>query len=659
MKTRLLIISLILFLVLPESVFAQAENETLKSVIITEVKISGTLKATDEFIELFNPTNQSISLDNWRLTKKTESGTEYNLVTKFSQGTAIKPKSFFLVAHQDFGGDVVPDLFYSTTQSLSENNTIVLYNDQGVTMLDLIGLGKAKAFESSPIDNPPKGESLSRKQDDQRMFIDTDNNGQDFVLTEQPTPENSSIELIINNNCESEDQDLTIEMPGNEEGSVLNSDNASLPEESLVETITVNEGVSAVQVTPDDRSENAVQEKPVSENSDLTAPDGESLDQAAGNDNLEELSGGDQLAADTTVPEVATNQDSSTALSGDNVNEVSEDNNLTAGPVATECVSQSQSATEIVDQQENEESLAASTESNFSQTLQASGQTATSLSSTPAPINFDEMRVVISELLPNPVGSDTENEWIELRNRSLESVDLQGWALKDSSSKSFSLTGVTINANDYFVILRSTSKIALNNDQDSVSLFRPDGVLADNVEYQNAKEEMAYVRDQNDNWVWTVVPTPGEINILETKSEEEVSQGANMIEESQADQAIDSLASQDQTETSKDESQIDSAQIKYIIQKLYIKSPEKATTLPTATKSSTTAKQTAAPKEATTQTSASKTTSVKKDESASGNQAGKSEALPAASSDKAPIIASAFGSLSLLGYFLYKFFINK
>ena len=68
-------------------------------VVISEIKISGgSGKSTDEFIELYNPTEVEVNLDGWRLVKKTASGSDYILVDNFGDKT-VAAHSFFLITH--------------------------------------------------------------------------------------------------------------------------------------------------------------------------------------------------------------------------------------------------------------------------------------------------------------------------------------------------------------------------------------------------------------------------------------------------------------------------------------------------------------------------------------------------------------------------------
>lgn len=134
----------------------------------------------------------------------------------------------------------------------------------------------------------------------------------------------------------------------------------------------------------------------------------------------------------------------------------------------------------------------------------------------PPSYSFD---VIINELLPNPEGSDSA-EWIELKNSGSGAVDLADWQLSDATGKKFLLAGgvfdsLEISAGGYFIVPRSTSKIALNNDGDTVFLYWPDGTMVDQVRYEEKAESgVAWARDEKDVWQWTTEPTRGTRNVM-------------------------------------------------------------------------------------------------------------------------------------------------
>jgi hypothetical protein len=126
--------------------------------------------------------------------------------------------------------------------------------------------------------------------------------------------------------------------------------------------------------------------------------------------------------------------------------------------------------------------------------------------------------ILINELLPSPEGSDEDNEWVELYNQNKEKVDLSGWKIKDSVGATTTFTipqGTEIKALGFLLFYRNTTKIILNNDNDEISLIKPDLNVTDKVSYEKAVVGQSYNRISN-NWVWSKTPTPEKTNSIET-----------------------------------------------------------------------------------------------------------------------------------------------
>jgi len=122
--------------------------------------------------------------------------------------------------------------------------------------------------------------------------------------------------------------------------------------------------------------------------------------------------------------------------------------------------------------------------------------------------------IVVSEFMPNPSGSD-DGEWIELYNKSSQTVDLSGFGLQDNSTRVFIIEDLSLSSQKYLIIDKSDSKIALNNSGgDAVKLYDPDGELLELIEYKDtALEDRSYARKGN-SFSWTTEPTPGADNVF-------------------------------------------------------------------------------------------------------------------------------------------------
>lgn len=139
--------------------------------------------------------------------------------------------------------------------------------------------------------------------------------------------------------------------------------------------------------------------------------------------------------------------------------------------------------------------------------------------------------IIINEILPNtPLGQkDKEGEYIEIFNQNSFEVDLSGWKIEDIVGQTtiFILPkGTKIKPGGFLVFSRPTTKITLNNDGDGLNLIQPDEKIIDSVNYEKAPAGQSYNRTLS-GWVWGQTLTPGQVNIIQTKENEET-QGQEM-----------------------------------------------------------------------------------------------------------------------------------
>ncbi len=146
--------------------------------------------------------------------------------------------------------------------------------------------------------------------------------------------------------------------------------------------------------------------------------------------------------------------------------------------------------------------------------------------------------VVINEILPNPEGSDTEGEFIELKNTGSEAADLSGWQLDDQEggSKSYTIEENTeIGAGEVMAFRRKVTKIALNNGGDAVRLLDPAGEIKSEYVYEDTVEEgVSISRGDDGGYLLSTTVTEEEENIiteLETDDGEEESDEGDDEEE--------------------------------------------------------------------------------------------------------------------------------
>jgi len=106
--------------------------------------------------------------------------------------------------------------------------------------------------------------------------------------------------------------------------------------------------------------------------------------------------------------------------------------------------------------------------------------------------------ILIKELLPNPLGDDTQGEWIRLINTGDIEASPSGLSLVDAGGKTFYLSSVgVISPGETIELPRTMTDIALNNDGDTVSLHDAQGKTLDQLSYVSGVGEEEIVTAQS------------------------------------------------------------------------------------------------------------------------------------------------------------------
>lgn len=123
--------------------------------------------------------------------------------------------------------------------------------------------------------------------------------------------------------------------------------------------------------------------------------------------------------------------------------------------------------------------------------------------------------IIINEWLPDPTGNDAEGEFIELKNKGNELVDLVGWRLDDAEGGSVEYVippGVKIGAGEIRLFKREETKLALNNSSDSVRLKDPLGRIKTEQSYEKTEEGYSFNWHEDGSPKLSTTPTPGSAN---------------------------------------------------------------------------------------------------------------------------------------------------
>lgn len=167
--------------------FKQAYSKEQK-LLISEIQITaGAGKTNEDFIEIYNPTQEAILLDGYKLHKKTKTGSESSIKV-FDEKDIIPAKGYFLWINSSLE-KIVDDYDEKTTATIASDNSIALLDGED-KVVDGVGWGNMEfnsfAEKNSFPLNPLGGQSLIRKKED-GSYIDGDDNSSDFEISNNPS----------------------------------------------------------------------------------------------------------------------------------------------------------------------------------------------------------------------------------------------------------------------------------------------------------------------------------------------------------------------------------------------------------------------------------------------------------------------------------------
>jgi len=128
-------------------------------------------------------------------------------------------------------------------------------------------------------------------------------------------------------------------------------------------------------------------------------------------------------------------------------------------------------------------------------------------------ISYEDIR--FSEIYPNTIGSDETQEFIELINTGGLTIDLTGYFIKDLSGKTWTASSLSLNPNNYIALERTLTKISLNNTgKETLFLYDPNGNLLQELSYANSPKGLSYAQ-VDETWYWTAAITRAQPNTFQ------------------------------------------------------------------------------------------------------------------------------------------------
>jgi len=159
--------------------------------VISEVMAGATGDNNYEFIELYNATEEPFDLQGYRLLYRLSPEAEEVLVYAWDEPSIVPPHGHFLLVRSGVDVGTVPDAEFDQPLNTRFGSLILLDPTGGVA--DRVGWGdKPELAEGTPAPSLENDRSLERRPGGEAgSGQDTDDNGADFALNDDPSPQNT------------------------------------------------------------------------------------------------------------------------------------------------------------------------------------------------------------------------------------------------------------------------------------------------------------------------------------------------------------------------------------------------------------------------------------------------------------------------------------
>jgi len=510
------------------------------SIIISEVSIAGE-KTSDEFIELFNQSDQAVFLSGMQLRRRTQSGSESS-VRVFPKDFSVPPHSYFLFAHSQ---GIFASPFADTdgsSSALANDNSIGLFTRSGAggVLIDSVTWGKGALFApTAPVfANPTKNTSLVRDRttllfEETAVMTPTNSKGETWAFETEdddpppdPLPENSPTSTV-------RFSELLPNPEGDEgTGEFIELYNASLVSLSLdgfrIHDASQSAGYtfpSGVQIEGQGymvlwRSTSGLALNNSDEVVTLRNKDSVILDTVFYKKTKEGVSlnfGGlaQPFRGGTPTPGLANLLNTLPATK-----EKVPKKGYRYVPVAFDARGKDEDGDALKytwdfgdDHRSYKEETTHTYEKNgtYQVTLTTSDGSDDVVETFHVNIeSFPKAQVRITALVPNPHGTDSENEWIIIENRGKKEVDLKGFSIATGSTSD---KIVNHPVREKFVIppkserklARTVALFTLPNKKGKIELRAPDGEVIQKIKYKSEvslKEDLVYRKEKGKTWQW-------------------------------------------------------------------------------------------------------------------------------------------------------------
>jgi hypothetical protein len=547
---------------------AAPQMQAAAAVVISELRTRGAT-ATDEFVELYNPTtNTGFDISGWTIRKSSGCGGTIATLQTIPAGTFLNPGQHYLSAGLSYSGTTAPDFRDTGNWSIADNGGVAVL-DANAVVVDQVGMCNTTTYlEGNPLGqmSGTSDQSYERILDISGGCTDSNNNASDFFLRSPSDPQNSSSPITT---CGNPTQTPSPTSSSTNTPSPTNTATSS-PAGTAVPPLTLlinevawagtlastsdewielyNPGSSAINLTgwilkTDDGSPNIALSGTISAGGYFLL---ERTDDMTVSDILADLIYTGELNNSNEILRLIDPAGGVVDTANSNSGEWPAGSSSTFGSMERRAVIADSDTAWITNTGVVRNGLDANggpirgTPKNInwavSVTATASAtpsrtRTATpkpTITRTPTPLPPPPL-IAINEFVPRP-GHDWNgdgivnvgDEYIELLNHGVVDVDLNGYTLDDEvniGSNPYRLPAVVMKPGERMVFFGSETGLLLSDGGDGVRLLKPNGQLGDAYNYRVVNyPDQAYCRYPDnggaDDWNRNCFPTPERQNAL-------------------------------------------------------------------------------------------------------------------------------------------------
>ncbi|MGK2849108.1 MAG: lamin tail domain-containing protein [Minisyncoccota bacterium] len=135
--------------------------------------------------------------------------------------------------------------------------------------------------------------------------------------------------------------------------------------------------------------------------------------------------------------------------------------------------------------------------------------------------SYDPPKIRIIALVANPVGKDTDNEWLILENRHKKAVNLRGFGITTGWKKLINHPinqDIILKPKQKFTLTREHAHFSLPNQKGKIELRAPNGEILQKIKYKTdtpIKENAVYQKMKEGGWIWTTINEPTKMSSID------------------------------------------------------------------------------------------------------------------------------------------------